>query len=176
MSTVEPPEPPHMAFPRIPMQFVAGLAEFSNLFVSIELLRGRDRPTADALVGMIPDVLRQAPCFLDRMTGRWLYDFGEPVTTTTGYVGGVGITWHDLALLADVVACASLRLEEAGRRDYLTRLADPPKHEDMLFEFAPILRLARTTATRYEVTGESPGNRTIDWKIQGEDGFGCSLR
>jgi hypothetical protein len=157
------------------MQFVAGLAEFSNLFVSIELLRGRDRPAAEALVGMVPAVLRQVPCFLDRMTGRWLYDFGEPVTTTTGYVWGVGKTWHDLALLADVVTCASLRLEEAERRDYLTRLADPRKHEDMLFEFAPILRLDRTTTAAYEVTGESPGNRTIDWRIQGQDGFGLLL-
>lgn len=157
------------------MQFVGGIAEFSELFTSIEILRGRDREAAAVLCQSIPISLREAPCFLDRMTGRWLYDFGEPIKTDSGYVWGVGKTWHELSILVDVVACATKRLEPSVRTDYLTRLADPHKHDEMLFEFAPILRLDSAASVLYEVTGESPGNRKIDWRVEGSDGFALFL-
>jgi hypothetical protein len=166
---------PNMNFPRIPMQFVGGIADFSELFVSIEILRGRDREAAKNLCELIPASLRESPCFLDRMTGRWLYDFGEPVRTDSGYVWGVGKTWHELSILIDVVGCAVKRLKPSVRGDYLTRLADPHKHEDMLFEFAPILRLDGAASVLYEVTGDSPGNRKIDWRVEGPDGFALLL-
>ena len=157
------------------MQFVGGNADFSELLVSIELLRGRNKSDAKALAAMIPLALRQSPCFLDRLTGLWLYDFGDPVTTRRGYVYGGGKTWHCLTTLIDVIACAHTRLQQAVFADYLTRLEDPTKHADMLFEFAPILRPDSTTTAKYEVTGESPGNKKIDWKIEGQDGFGVLL-
>jgi hypothetical protein len=157
--------------PRVPMQFVGGIAEFSELLISIELIRGRSKSDAESLLALIPESLRQVPCFLDRMTRNWLYDFGDPVMTSNGCVHGVGKTWHLLTRLIDVVTCARVRLEQSVLTDYLTRLVDPRKHTDMLFEFAPILRLDPATVAEYEVTGESPGNRKIDWKIKGQNGF-----
>src|SRR5688572_9657196 len=121
-----------MNFPRIPMQAVAGIAEFSELAVSIQILRGESRASAEALVEAVPAVLRQAPCFLDRLTGLWLYDFGEPVTTSRGYVYGGGRTWHELTNIIDVLTCARARLENPVLSDYLLRLADPNKHAYML--------------------------------------------
>ena len=50
--------------------------------------------------------------------------------------------------------------------DYLRRLADPKKHQDLLFEFAPILRLDSSVKIEYEVAGYAEGNRTIDWLIR----------
>lgn len=160
----------NMNMPRVPMQFVGGMAEFSELLISIELIRGRNTTDAESLVTLIPESLRQVPCFLDRMTKHWLYDFGDPVMTSNGCVHGVGKTWHLLTRLIDVVMCARERLEQPVLSDYLTRLADPRKHADMMFEFAPILRLDPTTVAKYEVTGESPGNKKIDWKIEGKNG------
>lgn len=164
-----------MNFPRVPMQFVAGIAEFSDLVISIEILRGRAKRDAAAVAQTIPAVLRQAACFLDRITGRWLYDFGDPVTTEHGHAYGVGKTWHKLTTLIDVVECARIRLTQPVFADYLTRLADPKKHVDMLFEFAPVLRLDPEATAEYEVTGQSPGNKKIDWKITGPNGFGVLL-
>jgi len=109
------------------------------------------------------------------MTGLWLYDFGDPVLTHQGFVYGGGKTWHRLTTLLDVVACAHTRLDPSVFADYLTRLTDPAKHADLLFEFAPVLRLDPSTTARYEITGESPGNRKIDWKIVGQDGFAILL-
>lgn len=157
------------------MQFVGGIADFSELLVSIELLRGWNKTHAKALAAMIPAALREAPCFLDRMTGLWLYDFGDPVMTQQGFVYGGGKTWHRLTTLIDVVACAHTRLDPSVFADYLVRLSNPTKHADLLFEFAPVLRLDPTTTARYEVTGESPGNKKIDWKIEGQDGFAVLL-
>lgn len=159
-----------MNFPRVPMRFVGGIAEFSELAVSIELVRGRNKSEAEGLVALVPALLRQAPCFLDRMTGRWLYDFGELMTTPEGGVHGVGITWHPLTILIDVVRCARARLEQRAFDEYLSALADPKKHADKLFEFAPILRLEPATTVEYEISGESPGNRKIDWRIEGQNG------
>lgn len=157
--------------PRVPMQFVGGIAEFSKLLISIELIRGRNKGDAESLVALIPELLRQAPCFLDNITNHWLYDFGDPVMTLNGCVHGVGKTWHPLMRLIDVIKCARARLEQPVFADYLTRLADPRKHTDLLFEFAPILRLAPDTVAKYEITGESPGNKKIDWKIEELNGF-----
>lgn len=157
------------------MRFVAGIAELPELVVNIELLRGRNKAHARALAAMTPAALRAAPCFLDRMTGLWLYDFGDPAMTGQGFVYGGGQTWHRLTTLIDVVACAHARLDPSVFADYLTRLEDPTKHADLLFEFAPVLRLDPATTARYEVTGESPGNRKIDWKIEAADGFAILL-
>lgn len=80
-----------------------------------------------------------------------------------------------LTTLIDVVACAHTRLPQTVFADYLSRLENPTKHTDMLFEFAPVLRLDSTTTAKYEVTGDSPGNKRIDWKIGGQDGFAVLL-
>lgn len=157
------------------MQFVAGIAELPELVVSVGLLRGRNKADAKALAAMIPAALRAAPCFLDRLTGLWLYDFGDPVMTGQGFVYGGGKTWHRLTRLIDVVACAHTRLDSAVFAGYLARLEDPTKHADLLFEFAPVLHLDPTTTAQYEVTGESPGNKKIDWKIEAADGFAVLL-
>lgn len=154
---------------------VGGLAEFSDLFLNIEAVRGRERTEAEALLALVPATLREAPCFLDRLTKVWLYDFGEAVSTARGNVTGVGLTFHSLARLADVVACARSRLRQSELDNYLARFADPKKHADMLFEFAPILLLDSSTSAEYEVVGRSPRNRRIDWWIQGADGFGLLL-
>ena len=84
---------------------------------------------------------------------------------------GGGKTWHRLSRLIDVVAFAHTRLGSSVFANYLNRLADPTKHADLLFEFAPVLRLDSSTTMQYEVTGESPRNRNIDWMIKAQDGF-----
>lgn len=157
------------------MRFVAGIAELPDLLISFELLRGRSNADAQALAAMIPAALRGAPCFLDRLTGLWLYDFGDPIMTGQGVVYGGGTTWHRLTRLIDVIACAQARLDPPAFADYVARLEDPTKHADLLFEFAPVLRLDPITKARYEASGESPGNKTIDWRIEAEDGFAILL-
>jgi hypothetical protein len=164
-----------MRVSRAPKEFVGGTADFTNLAVSLELIRGRSKDDTSVLLSMVPEPLRQVPCFIDRLSEVWLYDFGEAMKTTQGSAIGVGITFHPVIMLLDVVRCAHDRLALSEFTNYLTRLADPKKHADMLFEFAPILRLAPSTTVKHEVTGESPENRTIDWRIDGKNGLSLLL-
>jgi hypothetical protein len=155
---------------------VGGIAGLPELAVSLLQLRGVPRHEADALVSLAPPALQDAPCFLDRLSGGWLYDFGEPVVVSGGgLVFGGGKTWHEVMILLDVLRCARTHLAGPALATYLGRLSDTRKHAESLFEFAPILRLASGTIARYEVPGHGQGNRLIDWKITAPDGFALLL-
>jgi hypothetical protein len=77
--------------------------------------------------------------------------------------------------LYDVLACARCRLKSDQLANYLQRLADPRKHDDLLFEFAPILRLQKEVDASYEVTGYGEGNRSVDWLIRPSSGSPIAL-
>ena len=153
-----------------PPEVVGGAAELPDLFVSIQLVRQQNLDDAVALVASLPPALRQAPCFLDRLTRIWRYEFGDAAGVDGPVITGGGITWHTVTHLIDVVSCARWRLTSTEYDNYLQRLADPIKHADMLFEFAPVLRLDSSTAAAYEVTGRGNGNSTIDWLLTKSDG------
>lgn len=116
---------------------------------------------------MLRSPIRELMCFLDRLSGLWRYDFGEPFVELPG--GGIVLgtnMYHGVDRLFDVIECARRRLPAEKLASYLQRLADPKKHEDMLFEFAPILRLHPTVEVDYEVAGYGEGNSTIDWLVR----------
>jgi hypothetical protein len=155
------------------MPAIGGLASFPDLAVHLLLGRGVPRDEAEAVVNLVPEAVRSVPCFLDRLSMNWLYDFGEPVTTTRGFVYGGGKTWHEITILLDVLLCAKARLDGQVLDGYLRRLADPKKHADVVFEFAPILHLDPTTKIEHEVPGQ--GNKRIDWRITDAAGFNLLL-
>lgn len=163
-------EPRPLIFRHIIPEVVAGAAELPELFVCLQLLRGQTREAAAAVAANLPEALRQAPCFLDRITSLWRYEFGEKATVAGRLVSGGDITFHTLTRLIDVVTWAQERLTRAQYENYIQRLADAKKHADLLFEFAPVLRLDSSTRASYEVVGEGIGNKTIDWQLIGENG------
>ena len=73
--------------------------------------------------------------------------------------------WLPVELLFDVLLCANKHLTSDRLTNYLLRLADPSKHEDLLMEFSPILRLSSNVATAYEVEGYGEGGSKIDWLL-----------
>jgi hypothetical protein len=72
--------------------------------------------------------------------------------------------FHSVNQLFDVLCCADWRLNEEKLRVYLARLSDPSHHEDVLVEFAPILRLNHAAIVDHEVGGD--GRATVDWSIE----------
>jgi len=115
----------------------------------------------------VPAEIKAAPCFLDRLTGIWRYDFGEPFVNLRG--GGVVLgtnMYQEVERLYAVLSCAQRRLSKDRLSSYLATLGNPAKHEDALVEFAPILRLGGDVETEYEVAGYGEGNRTVDWVIR----------
>jgi hypothetical protein len=108
-------------------------------------------------------------CFLDKLSGEWRYDYGEPFVLPGGQnlVFGVN-TYNEVDRLFDVLHCARSRLDADRLRNYLLRLADPINHQNFLIEFAPILRVDPSVKVEYEVIGFSERNNTVDWLIRSE--------
>lgn len=149
---------------------VGGVAELESLFASLGRYRGIPRDVVQGVVALVPESLKASPCFLDRLTGLWRYDFGEPLDLPSGGVV-VGTTmFQSVDVLYDVLSTAQRRLTPGQLSNYLVRLADPNKHDDLLFEFAPIVRLRGGVSSTYEVVGFGDGNRTVDWLLRPEKG------
>jgi len=160
-----------MNLPRVPQILVGGFAVLPELFFASAKWRGATRKHVGEVVSLVPESIRHLTCFLDRLTGRWRYDYGEPfVRLPSGdMIFGTNL-YHEVDRLFDVLECAQHRLQLEKLASYLQRLADPKKHGDVLAEFAPILRLDSTVRADYEVPGYGEGNTTVDWRIHG-DGF-----
>jgi hypothetical protein len=141
-----------------------------NMWNALQIARqqrdtGRDE-IADVYL-MLPSALRRAPCFLCRLTEEWLYEFGDPINRLPGdsIVTGTHM-FPPVDRLLDVLLCARQRLSERELKQYIRRLCDPSKHQDVLAEMLPALRLDSTVEGEFEVAGQAEGNHTVDWWIR----------
>lgn len=159
-----------MNLPRVPPEMVGGVADLRSLFASLGRYRGIPHKEVEEIAALVPQAIRTTPCFLDRLTGLWRYDFGEALTLPGDSMVLSTNMYQPVDRLYDVLACASRRLTPEELGNYLLRLADPKKHDDLLFEFAPILRLPTDVEASYEVSGHGTGNRTVDWLLRPPSG------
>jgi hypothetical protein len=149
---------------QVPPAMVGGVANLPDLLVALATLKGVDRSEADRVVKLLPDRLKEAPCFLDRLTARWRYVYGVPFDgLQSGQLVYGTHMYLEASLLFDILSCAEKRLPPDVLKNCLTVVGDPIKHGNALIEFAPILRLDSAYIIEYEVHGE--GNFTIDWLI-----------
>lgn len=156
-----------MNLPRVPSALVGGVATLPDLFVALGKSQGIPREETRTIAELVPAQIKAAPCFLDRLTGIWRYDFGEPFVNLPG--GGIVLgtnMYQEVERLYAVLSCARRRLSGDKLSSYLVTLGNLEKHEDALIEFAPILRLGDDVETEYEVAGHGEGNRTVDWVIR----------
>jgi hypothetical protein len=154
-----------MKKPRVPGVFIGNVSSITDIFKAIAKNRGLTTTDAINATNLIPGRLRSSPCFLDKLTGIWCYDFGEPFVLDDGSLVFGTHMWLPVELLFDVILCANKRLTSIQLTNYLLRLADPSRHEDLLIEFSPILRLSSEVATTYEVEGYGEGSSKVDWLL-----------
>lgn len=123
------------------------------------------------IIGTIQNPLVNAPCFFDRMTGLWRYEFGIPfnLDKTKTLQWGTHM-WCPVAELFSVLMCAHNRLSANDRALYLGGLADINKHRDRLVEIFPVLRVAPSVPLIYEAKSRGQGNKTIDWLLEPPEG------
>jgi hypothetical protein len=143
---------------------VGGLASLPDFLDAECRRRGMEQGVASELIDMLPRSIREAPCFLDRLTSLWRYDFGEPFVMGDQYVYGTHM-YQEVETLLNVLVFVRRRLEPAKREAYLTRLGNADKHEDVLIECAPVLRLNEDIPVFHERSGHGESNATIDWII-----------
>lgn len=154
-----------MKKPRVPGVFIGDLSSLPEVFEAIATNRGLTKRDAITAINLVPEAIRSSPCFLDKLTGIWRYDFGDPfVLYDESLVFGTHM-WLPVELLFDVLLCANKRLTSGQLTNYLLRLTDPSRHEDLLIEFSPILRLSSEVATTYGVEGCGEGGSKVDWLL-----------
>jgi hypothetical protein len=156
-----------LAPPRyFPLEFIGGLAEMPCLFKAI----GQDRcfpgGYSERISRLLPEVIRNLSCFLDRLTGIWRYEYGKPIALPTGGTIVGTPMFPEVERLFDVLGCSDWRLGADKLQAFLLRLTDPSRHEDALVEFAPVLRLSDSTAVQHEMCANEGGLTTIDWSIK----------
>jgi hypothetical protein len=150
---------------KFPMDFLGGVAEMRALFRAIAQSRSYPATDPGRMWKLLPEKIRILPCFLDEITGIWRYEYGEPITLGDSTVVGTHM-FPDVETLYHVIGCASWRLGMDELDAYLKRLTDRGKHQDVLVEFAPILRLSSDVAVTSEVKVEGGGTGTVDWHIK----------
>ncbi len=160
-----------MKMPRVPSELVADVASLPDRLLATGSVRGLKTELIERLGSLLPKKLRESPCFLCQLTNLWRYDFGVPIDRLPGSQVVTGThMFIPVDRLLDVLVSAQSRLEEARLEDYIRRLSNPAKHQDVLAEFAPIIRLQPDVPAQFEVTGYGAGNRTIDWLIHPLEG------
>ncbi len=160
-----------MRLPRVPTFLVDALAPFPERFLAAAHMRSISHNLAQQLLGIVPEEIADSVCFHDRLTDQWRYDFGAPFDEMPdGYVVLGTHMFHPIDRLVHVLACARQRIPEVKFAEYVTRLANPSKHGDVLAELIPVIRLGPEIEVEFEIVGYGIGNRTIDWLIRASTG------
>lgn len=120
-----------------------------------------------ALTGAVPNKLRHALCFEDRLTGLWRYEFGEPyyLERLNRLLWGTHM-WVPVAYLRRALGCLLPRVPLEKQGAFLARLDNEQKHLDVLSEMMPLAQIGADVSADFEVTGYGNGNRTIDWRFR----------
>ena len=99
------------------------------------------------------------------MTDRWRYEFGLPYRLSNGQAVLGTHMWVEVGHLCAVLACARARLTDKQLELYAQRLGDKAKHQDVLAEMSPMMRVDQSITAQFEVVGHGAGNRAIDWLV-----------
>lgn len=144
---------------------VAEVATLKDRLNAAAIAAGQAAANAEAIFAQLPAPLSGAGCFLDKMTGLWRYEFGEPVTLDRELLWGTHM-WLPVDRLWHALSAAVLRLTPAELALYFQRLSEPRNHQEVLVEMRPVAFLPESIATAYERSGYGTGNTTVDWVIE----------
>lgn len=118
------------------------------------------------IIELLPDELKSARAFFNLLTKMWCYEYGQAYDRLAG--GGLAYGADQCPPVERLFLClqAALRfLSKEQVEGVVARLAVPAKHDEVMAEFAPVLRLQNSVQAQYEVGGYGPGNTNIDWLI-----------
>lgn len=150
----------------VPPQFVGAIKPLHEVYVEEAVKQGLSIATAEEIFALVPEPLRRAPCFLDRMGDMWRYDYGRPIKGLPGGGAVIGThMWPEVEHFVHATRFAQERLGTEGLKHFLARLRDRSRHSDYLTEFAAIIRLDLGCTVDYEVPIGS-GHQTVDWLVR----------
>jgi hypothetical protein len=112
----------------------------------------------------VPAPLIESGAFLDKLTGLWRYEFGQPYEINKSLVWGTHM-WIPVHYLHRAITTANARLSRDELAAYYVRLNDPARHAVTLAEMIPASKVRPELRVRFEVVGLGVGNSTLDWVI-----------
>jgi hypothetical protein len=124
------------------------------------------RSEADALNAfrMLPFPLRNAPAYLDRVTGSWRYEYAPPIDRLPGGFKALGSL--PVQVLFEAIDRLVVLLPNTKIVEFLDRLGDPDKHTDALAELVPLARLRLESRATHEPADSGDHQRPIDWLFE----------
>jgi hypothetical protein len=129
---------------------------------------GDAKAYAVELLNLLPQPVKEAPVWFDKMTKLWRYEYGLPYDRLPELTLISGTNVHlPVDELYSALRIADKRLKRDQLRTFLKRLSDSGKHSDVLFEMRPIRDVSAKLQADYEVSGLGIGNTTCDWQVKG---------
>ncbi len=153
---------------RLPDAMVGDKSTMYEAFIRCAAKYDDEKAYAVELLKLLPQPLKEAPVWFDKMTKLWRYEYGLPYDRLPEQTVISGTNVH---LPAEELYSAIRIADERLRRDqllrFLERLSDREKHSDVLFEMRPMKDVKANWQTNYEVSGLGIGNTTLDWQVKG---------
>jgi hypothetical protein len=143
---------------------VAARSTLKDRLLEDVLSAGMTVQSADALVALLPEAMKDVCAFLDNGTGLWRYEFGEPYELGEEHLFGTHM-WPPVTHLRLALEAARNWVLPPKRQAFLKRLSDRRKHWLVLAEMMPVSRLKATATANFEVVGLGQGNTDVDWLI-----------
>src|SRR4029078_8684539 len=133
---------------------VGEMSHLVDAFLKLAEKNGQEREEATALFKLLPQEVKSARAFSDKLTMRWRYDFGKPLEFHGSNQVLLGThQWPEVEHLYLALRAMAQKVPSTALMKYLGRLADRSKHQEVLFEARPLFYLVEGTAAEFEVVG-----------------------
>lgn len=156
-------------------------AEDSNVFTALKrvaLDKSLSVEEAEKVFNLLPNSIKDAPAFKDRLTGIWRYEYGVPYTIGSGtnqyFILGTDQA-PKVSVLLDGIRALSQHTSYGQLLSFCKKLENREKHLDFLAELDPVMRPTMDFTADYEPNGYASGDRRIDWLIRFHDGSSCLI-
>lgn len=151
---------------RIPRQFCDEISNMDSIFEGIAKSVGDSKEFAIQLLQVLPQAIRKAVVWHDRLTDLWRYEFGLPFDRMPYNQPVIGTNQFPIVLyLYNAMKTAKKYLTESQLIEFTRRLEDEAKHQEVLFEMRPAVGLAKPFKVLFEVESLGVGNKRIDWYL-----------
>lgn len=162
----------------IPDMFRAEDSDILGALEKVATAQGLSGQEAERVFALLPDSLKNAPSFKDRMTGIWRYEYGIPYVVGKGNKEKIVIGTDQapkVSVLLNGIRALSQHTPYEQLLSFCKKLENKHKHLDFLAELDPLMRPSVDFTADYEPDGYASGNRKIDWLIRFHDGSSCLI-
>jgi hypothetical protein len=152
----------------IPRSFMGEESSLYNIFIQFAKRYQDNEKKAVQRYVFLPDSIKKAHVWFDKITDMWRYEFGLPYDRLPEQMIISGTNVHlPVEELYLAIKIADQRLTPTQLIAYRERLAQIEKHTAAIFEMRPLKNIMKGMNVRYEVSGFGQGRTSLDWQVKG---------